>query len=96
MPYIPFTTPFIYPLYQNFDSSQYYAWNYESAINDENHLEDTSPKLKQEEMIEVQSKSEEKKRSRIEERSTNEKDKDDVENEEDLPKPPTENKFFNF
>ena len=42
-----------------------------------------SPKLK-EEINEIQPKSDEKKRSRIEERSTNEKEKDDVENEEDL------------
>ena len=64
--------------------------------NFQNQLQETSPDLKPEEINEIQSKSEEKKRSRIEERSTNEKENNDVENEEDSPKTPTENKCFNF
>ena len=45
-----------------------------------------SPGLKSSESMEIQPKSEEKKRSLIEDSSTNEKEKEDIENEELRPK----------
>ncbi len=61
-----FTTPYIYPPYSNFDPSYYYTWAVESLGNVQNNFEDMSPIFKSEETKEIQPKSEEKKRSRIE------------------------------